>query len=196
MYTWDISELICKEVYMMENRSLRRNAVEMSVVCSDLSLLENINSLLRQKGVIAVEDDDGILHYIVDGRNNRTEVPGKVTAIDPMELDADEFAKEAAYLDLCVKSVLRDYGFDMSLIGTVLIYRGLCTAFRRGGPMPATMKDLYSTISGEFGLSLEQCERNVRYAIGKSSLKKMRSRAVLRCVHSRIERRLGFRDPL
>ena len=55
----------------MENRVLNQGSVEMSVVCSDLSLLESINSLLRQKGVIAVEDESGVLHYIVDGRSDR-----------------------------------------------------------------------------------------------------------------------------
>ena len=41
----------------MENRNYNQGSVEMSVVCSDLSLLENINLLLKQKGVIAVEDE-------------------------------------------------------------------------------------------------------------------------------------------
>ena len=190
------NEVIRKEVYRMETGSLRRNTVEMSVVCSDLSLLENINSLLRQKGAIAVEDEDGVLHYIVDGRNNRRDVASRITSISPMDSESDEIAKEEAYLDICVKSVLRDYGFDMALIGTVIIYRAICASYRRGGPLPPTMKDLYCDIGREYGLSLEQCERDVRYAIAKSSLKKMRSRAVLRCVQSRIERRLGFRDPL
>ena len=58
----------------MENTAIRRGKVEMSVVCSDLSLLENINSLLNDNGFISVEDEQGIMHYIVDGRHNRDEV--------------------------------------------------------------------------------------------------------------------------
>ncbi len=180
----------------MENSILRRGPVEMSVVCSDLSLLENINTLLRQKGVIAVEDDYGVLHYIVDGRNNRGDAAGRISTISTQADAADELAKEEAFLDLCVKSVLREYGFDMSLIGTVIIYRSICLCFRKSVPVPPTMKGLFSEIGADYDLSLEQCERNVRYAISKSNLKSMRSRGVLRCVYSRAERRMGYRDPL
>ena len=174
----------------MENRGL----VEMSVVCSDLSLLENINSLLKQKGVITVEDEDGTLHYIVDGRNNRQSVAGKVTAINPVN-KADN-SKEDAYMELCIKTVLREYGFDMSLIGTLLIYKSILMSFRRCIPLPTTMKGLYCETGKELGLSYEQSERDVRYAITRSSLKKMRSRAAIRCIQSRIERRMGYKDPL
>lgn len=179
----------------MENRDIKRGLVEMAVVCSDLSLLENINDLLRQNGVISIEDEDGILHYIVDGRNNRRAVAGKISAISSVD-GTDEQAREDAFLDLCIKNVLREYGFDLSLIGTVIIYRSISACYRRGIPMPPTMKDLYCEIGKDYGLSLEQCERDIRYAISKSGLKNMRSRAVLRCIHSRIGIRLGFRDPL
>ena len=174
----------------MENRGL----VEMSVVCSDLSLLENINSLLKQKGVITVEDEYGTLHYIVDGRDNRQSVAGRVTAINPAETARNE--KEEAYLELCIKTVLREYGFDMSLIGTVIIYNSLFMSLKRCIPLPTTMKGLYCETGKEYGLSYEQSERDVRYAITRSSLKNMRSRAAIRCIQSRIERRLGYRDPL
>lgn len=178
----------------MENRALKKGVVEMSVVCSDLSLLENINSLLKQKGVISVEDEDGVLHYIVDGRCNRSEVAGKVTSINPC--DTPDKSREDSYLELCVRSVLREYGFDMALIGSVLIYRAIMTSLKRGQPLPPTMKSMYCESGKEYNLSLEQCERDVRYAITRSSLKNMRSRAALRCILSRIEKRLGFRDPL
>jgi hypothetical protein len=180
----------------VENRVLKRGSVEMSVVCSDLSLLESINTLLRDNGVIAVEDDFGILHYIVDARNNRKEAAGKVTSISSQDGSASERNKEEAFLDVCIKTVLREYGFDMSLIGSNLIYNAVYSSFRRGVPLPPTMKSLYVESSREYGLSLQQAERDVRYAIMRSSLTKMRSRAVVRCIQSRIERRMGLRDPL
>ncbi|MBR3340333.1 MAG: hypothetical protein IKG30_01825 [Clostridiales bacterium] len=174
----------------MENKGV----VEMAVVCSDLSLLENINSLLKQKGVIAVEDEFGALHYIVDGRNNRQAVAGRVTAINPNSSAINE--KEEAFLEICIKTVLREYGFDLSLIGTVLIYNSIFLSFKRCTPLPATMKGLYCETGKDLGLNYEQAERDVRYAITKSSLKNMRSRAAMRCIYSRIERRLGYIDPL
>ena len=152
----------------MENTAIRKGKVEMSVVCSDLSLLENINSLLNDSGFISVEDEQGITHYIVDGRSNRDEVA----------------------------SVLREYGFDMSHIGTVLLYRVLFDSYINGIPLPPTMKAIYCETGKEYGLSIEQCERDVRYSISKSALKDMRSRSALRCMGTRIERRLGYRDPL
>ena len=178
----------------MENTAIRRGKVEMSVVCSDLSLLENINSLLNDNGFISVEDEQGIIHYIVDGRRNRKEAAGKVTSLSPNRKTSQ--GKEEAYIDMCVKSVLREYGFDMSLIGTVLMYRVLFDSYIKGIPLPTTMKSIYCDTGREYGLSIEQCERDVRYSISKSALKDMRSRSALRCMGTRIERRLGYRDPL
>ena len=178
----------------MENRVIKQGAVEMSVVCSDLSLLENINSLLGEKGIIAVEDNEGILHYIVDGRSNRGAVAGRVTAINPVRTAEQE--KKEAYLDLCIKTVLREFGFDLALMGTVLIYKAVYFSIKRSMPMLTTMKSIYVETGKEMGLSVEQSERNVRYAITKSSLKNMRSRAVVRCIQARVERRFGLRDPV
>ncbi|MBR4914135.1 MAG: hypothetical protein IKZ42_02530 [Clostridiales bacterium] len=178
----------------MENTAIRRGKVEMSVVCSDLSLLENINSLLNDNGFISVEDEQGIMHYIVDGRSNRREAAGKVTSLSPNKKTTQ--GKEEAYIDMCVKSVLREYGFDMSLIGTVLLYRALFDSYIKRIPLPTTMKSIYCETGKEYGLSIEQCERDVRYSISKSVLKDMRSRSALRCLGTRIERRLGYRDPL
>ena len=178
----------------MENVTVGRGAVEMSVVCSDLSLLESINGLLRDNGVISVEDDYGVLHYIVDGRQNRNAVAGKVTSLSSP--DRKDRGKDGSYLELCIKSVLREYGFDLALIGTELIYRSISDSLRRGMPLPATMKAIYCEHGKDFGLSYEQSERDVRYAITKSCLKNMRSRAAVRCIQSRIERRLGLVDPL
>ena len=178
----------------MENTAIGRGAVEMSVVCSDLSLLESINLLLKDNGVISIEDECGVLHYIVDGRRNRSTAAGKVTSLSSAR--KKETDNDKTYLDLCIKSVLREYGFDPSLIGTELIYRSIYDSFTRGIPLPSTMKLMYYENSSEFGLSYEQSERNVRYAITKSCLKKMRSRAAIRCIQSRIERRMGLRDPL
>jgi len=178
----------------MENRVIKNGAVEMSVVCSDLSLLENINSLLKENGVISVEDDNGVLHYIVDGRHDRHEVAGKVTSLGSNNKSGR--GKAEAYLEMCIKSVLREYGFDMSLIGTTLIHRSIFDSLSSHMPVPTTMKSLYCETGKEFGLSIEQAQRDVRYAITKSCLKNMRSRAAIRCIQSRIERRLGYIDPL
>ena len=179
----------------MENRLLNKRTVEMSVVCSDLSLLENINSLLQEKGVISVEDEYGILHYIVDGRSGRRDA-GKITAIRPFADANNDQDKADSFLELCLRTVLREYGFDMALIGSTLIYRAVYSSSKRGIPLPPTMKTLYYENGRDLGLSYEQAERDVRYAITKSSLKNMRSRSALRCIQSRVEKRLGYVDPL
>lgn len=180
----------------MENRVLKRGSVEMSVVCSDLSLLDNINTLLKDNGVISVEDDYGVLHYIVDGRDNRKEAAGKVTSISSNDGDDADRAKEDSFLEACVKTVMREYGFDTTLIGTTMIFNSLFYSLRRNVPLPNTMKCLYIEYGSSLGLTISQAERDVRYAITKSSLKKMKSRAAIRCIESRIKRRLGLRDPL
>ena len=90
----------------MENRVIKRGMVEMSVVCSDLSLLDNINMLLSQKGVISVEDEDGVLHYIVDGRSNRREVAGKISSITSGDPSGSSAKALKALASMLVSSML------------------------------------------------------------------------------------------
>ena len=66
----------------MEDKILDyKGGIEMAVVCSDLSLLENINALLKENGVIGIKSDDGVIHYIIDGRQSRSEASATVLSL-------------------------------------------------------------------------------------------------------------------
>ena len=84
--------------------------VEMAVVCSDLSLLENINALLGDRGVIGIRGEDGIVHYIIDGRQNRGRASAAVTALVSGKAKGDV---DEEFFDMCIKSVFKEFGLEI-----------------------------------------------------------------------------------
>ncbi len=77
--------------------------IEMNIVCSDYSLLENINGYLCKNGIIGIRDGDGVLHYIVDGRHDRLSASRKVSTIVAEQSLPDD--RNDDYYDSCAKAV-------------------------------------------------------------------------------------------
>ena len=92
--------------------------VEMNVVCSDFSLLENINGMLSHNGVIGVRDGVGKMHYIVDGRRDRLSASHTVTAL----IQSPNGSQHEEYYDVCAKSVFLEYGMNFAHTGTIVLY--------------------------------------------------------------------------
>jgi len=165
-----------------------RGGIEMSVVCSDLSLLENINTLLGSNGVISIRGEDGVVHYIIDGRHNRQKASAAVTALvkgSSARLD-DEF------FDACLKSVFKEFGLDMSLIGTTVLFDAVKTIYLSGSSVPLNMKTIYVSAARSYKMTLTQIERDVRYAVKNSAFAGMRSRYIVQSLVTRTGRRLKF----
>ena len=163
--------------------------IEMAVVCSDLSLLENINSLLGSNGVIRIRSEDGVVHYIIDGRHNRQHATAAVTAL--ANGNTGEKIDEA-FFDTCVKSVFKEIGLDLSLIGSVVLFDAVKAIYLSGLKVPMNMKIIYLSAARSYKMTFNQIERDVRYAIKNSAYAGMRSRSVLQSLVTRIGRRLKF----
>ncbi len=174
----------------MEDKILDyKGGIEMAVVCSDLSLLENINALLKENGVIGIKSDDGVIHYIIDGRQSRSEASATVSAL--MRRNAGG-GVDADFFDACVKSVFREFGFDMSLIGTSVLMDAVKNIYLSGSRLPVSLKTVYVSVANSYKMTFSQIERDVRYAIKNSSLTEMRTRSVLQNLITRVGRRLRF----
>ena len=174
----------------MEDKILDyKGGIEMAVVCSDLSLLENINALLKENGVIGIKSDDGVIHYIIDGRQSRSEASATVSAL--MRRNAGG-GVDADFFDACVKSVFREFGFDMSLIGTSVLMDAVKNIYLSGSRLPVSLKTVYVSVANSYKMTFSQIERDVRYAIKNSTLTEMRTRSVLQNLITRVGRRLKF----
>lgn len=163
--------------------------IEMAVVCSDLSLLESINSLLGENGVIGIRGENGIVHYIIDGRQNRNNASAAVTAL--VSGSAAKHVDEE-FFDTCIKSVFKEFGLDMSLIGSVVLFDAVKSIYLSGAKVPVNMKTIYVSAARSYKMTFSQIERDVRYAVKNSAFAGMRSRNILQCLVTRTGRRLKF----
>ena len=163
--------------------------IEMSVVCSDLSLLENINTLLGNNGVISIRGEDGVVHYIIDGRQNRQRASAAVTALvrghSTGRIDEEFF-------DACLKSVFKEFGLDLSLIGTTVLFDAVKAIYLSGSVVPLNMKTIYVSAAKTYKMTFSQIERDVRYAVKNSAFAGMRSRNIVQSLVTRTGRRLKF----
>lgn len=163
--------------------------IEMAVVCSDLSLLESINALMGNTGVIGIRGEDGIVHYIIDGRTDRKRASATVTALASGKSmgQVDE-----AFFDTCVKSVFKEYGLNLSLIGTSVLLDAVKAIYLSGAKIPINMKSIYVTAAKNYRMTFAQIERDVRYAVKNSAFAGMRSRTILQCLVTKTARRIKF----
>ncbi len=166
-----------------------KGGIEMAVVCSDLSLLESINALLRQSGMIGVRGEDGVVHYIIDGRQNRPRASAAVTAL----VGGYPCGKvEEEFLDACLKSVFREFGLNMSLIGTTVLMDAVKSIYLSGLKVPVSMKTIYMSAARSYKMTFSQIERDVRYAVKNSTFSGMRTRNIVQSLVTRTGRRLKF----
>ena len=174
---------------MTEKVQEYKGGIEMAVVCSDLSLLENINALLKENGVIGIRSDDGVIHYIIDGRQNRNGASAAVSALVSRNSGG---GADGDFLEACVKSVFKEYGLEMSLIGTAVLMDAVKAIYLSGAKLPVSLKTVYLSAANSYKMTFSQIERDVRYAIRNSSLADMRTRCVLQTLITRVGRRIKF----
>lgn len=160
--------------------------VEMNVVCSDFSLLENINGMLSHNGVIGVRDGKGKIHYIIDGRRDRLGATHTVTTL----IQSPDGSQREEYYDVCAKSVFLQYGMNFAHTGTIILYDSIKKTIYQEKEIPINMKTVYMEASTRMLLTFEQIERDVRYAIKSSSLAELGSKGAYRALVSAIKRRI------
>lgn len=130
------------------------------VICSDKGIVDNVNHFMRGRGVVGITDTAGRIHYMVDARRNQYSAADKINELAVQSMSGNAINQQ-------ISDMLEEYGFDMSLIGTLI----LCKLIRRlheHGQAPIGMKQLYAKVSSDTNMTYVQMERDVRYAIRKS----------------------------
>ena len=163
--------------------------IEMNIVCSDYSLLENINGYLCKNGIIGIRDGDGALHYIVDGRHDRLSASRKVSTIVAEQSLPDD--RNDDYYDSCAKAVFREHGLDFKHIGSVMIYDAIKHLIYTGADVPINMKTVYIESAGKYMMNFSQVERDVRYSLKRSNLGESGSRNAMRTLMAGISARVN-----
>lgn len=138
------------------------------VVCSDRMILDNINSVMKKRGMIGVSDTAGRLHYLVDARTGVSTMVRRITGQALEGLDHSSISN--ADVLTIVEDVLERHQLDRVLLGSRIARYMLVQSIRNPSLMTAVSKRLYPMAGKEFGLSVSQVERNLRYAFRKMSV--------------------------
>ena len=142
------------------------------IACTDRSMLETINSMLGRKGLIGVSDAEGKFHYIVDGRKSSKRAASRIIEIVTANASMIEDEMPDKQLTNILKSVLIFYDFDMTLIGTSAIFEIVRRMVIYRDLYFCAMRELYGFAGEILGLSYYQVERDIRYAVKRSSFYK------------------------
>jgi len=135
------------------------------IVCSDRMILDNINLLMKKRGLVGISDTAGRLHYIVDARSGVSVAAGRIAGQALKGLDHSSLSN--ADVLKSVEKIMDDYFLDRVLLGTRIARYMLVQSVRDPSLMSAVSKRLYPMAAKEFGILPSQVERNLRYAFRK-----------------------------
>ncbi|HHT78141.1 MAG TPA: hypothetical protein GXZ67_09725 [Clostridiaceae bacterium] len=135
------------------------------VVCSDRMILDNINSLMRKRGLLGISDTAGRVHYMVDARRGVPSVVNRITGQALKQLDYSSLSN--AQIIVAVDEVMQRHGLDTVLLGTRICRYILIQSTRDVSLMSSVTKRAYGLTAAEFGMTPTQVERNLRYAFRK-----------------------------
>ncbi|MBR2749866.1 MAG: hypothetical protein IKD90_01885 [Clostridiales bacterium] len=137
------------------------------IACDDRAILNCVNSMLLNNGMVGISSADGKVHYLVDGRRGRefaaNQVNQKVMSItgaDRRSAHADD-----AYVYYAIETTLKKNGFDPTLVGTQILRFLIYQLFQDPSLLRGVAKLLYPKAMPVFHMSPSQVERNIRYAM-------------------------------
>ena len=157
----------------------KNNEYGIYIACDDRSILKCVNAMLLNSGIVGLADTEGKMHYLIDGRRGGNYVMdrGKEKVMTLRESPTAKTSDvEDAYVEHAISSVIGKYGFSESLTGTQILRKLLFLLYKDPGLLRSVAKRLYPLVVPEFPMSPSQVERNLRYAIKKSSKLKEETR--------------------
>ena len=183
------------------SRELNETETGIYVVCSDEILLKTINAMLKRKGIVGVTDATGKVHYVVDARSNPGYAARRIHDLVE-DISGDEGYREKAIygsmtesdLNSVIEEVMREYGFEPSLLGSRAIFILVKRITIRESTGHLSPKQLYDSAAEALEINYNHVERNIRYAIYKSNFKekKMKSISIIRLLAEEVRKRSGM----
>jgi hypothetical protein len=159
--------------YERKNRYSSRQEDEFGffIVCDDQAILRCVNAMLLSSGMVGLSDKEGKMHYMIDGRRGGNYVLSQIKkkALVLREGPMTEERYEEIFLSSAIDTVIEEFGLPPTLIGTTIVRSLLHHLYRDPGLMKCASKSLYPLIEREVHMMPAQIERNVRYAIKKST---------------------------
>ena len=160
-----MSKLITAEMAPFFGYQSMEREVGFYVVCSDKMILDNINSMMRKRGLLGISDTAGRVHYMVDARRGIPSAVNKITGQALKGLDYSSLSN--AQIIAAADEVIQRHGLDMVLLGTRICRYILVQSIKDTSLMSSVTKRAYGIAASEFSMTSTQIERNLRYAFRK-----------------------------
>lgn len=151
---------------------LKKHAKEYGfyIACDDRSILNCVNAMLLNHGMVGISDTDGKTHFLIDGRRGGNYVLQQVK--ENVLTLRETFRATGDYEDVLIQQaierVLDRYIFPRTLMGTELIRFALGKLYKEPKLIKCVSKGLYVVVGEAYQISAQQVERNIRYAVKKS----------------------------
>lgn len=151
---------------------LKKHAKEYGfyIACDDRSILNCVNAMLLNHGMVGISDTDGKTHFLIDGRRGGNYVLQQVK--ENVLTLRETFRATGDYEDVLIQQaierVLDRYVFPRTLMGTELIRFALGKLYKEPKLIKCVSKGLYVVVGETYQISAQQVERNIRYAVKKS----------------------------
>lgn len=138
---------------------------------SDRDLIEKVSKIMKRNGHVSFSDSMGNEHYIIDGRKGATELTRHIDLVSRRikEKNKDEFEKLRPYFSGAIEKVLKNTGIPVSLKGFRYIRCILYRLIEDDTLLSPISKTVYPILCDLYACNIHQIERDIRYAIKKSS---------------------------
>ncbi len=150
------------------------------IACDDRAILNCVNAMLLSHGLVGLSDTEGKIHYLIDGRRGKNYILGQVKerVLPLREASPENSMYEDAVTYRAIDTVIRRYGFQETLMGTRILRVLLFRLYKEPKLLKCASKSLYPLAQPEFHITASQVERNLRYAIRKSTRLKEDTRVI------------------
>lgn len=143
--------------------------ISICIACTDDSILDEVNTLMKDTGIISISNTTGGVQFIVDARYSKTEALVRLHnfLIDcgrEKNVNKYEVSRNMPYIE----AVLNAYNMNHKYIGTKLVGDIIDMILQGEITNRMTLKHVYIVLASYTGQSYYQVERDIRYALERS----------------------------
>lgn len=148
-------------------KSKEKKGVAFYISSSNQDLLNKVNHIMAEQGVLGLKDPAGRYHYIIDGSKGAPYAARRLGEVASFIAKDDEKTRTAKELDaeFYVDAVLSCYNFDRSLKGFIFLRYMMISLILDPSLRQPLSKTLYPLCAEFFSVTINQVERNLRYCL-------------------------------
>ncbi len=146
--------------------------ISFHLASSNRELLDTVNSIMKRNGHMTFSDSMGREHYLIDGRNGVSRLSKNIDGITRKLSSANlqELARINKFNSEAIDKVMAGSGMPSHLKGYRYVRMILVRLMENESLISPLSKTIYPEISDKYMCSGLQIDRDIRYAVQKSTL--------------------------